>query len=630
VSIVITDLNARIHYVNEAFVRVSGYERDEVIGRNPRVLQSVRTPRQVYEALWATLGAGQTWKGEFVNRRKDGSEYTEFATITPLRQDDGRITHYIGVKEDITERKRLDAELDVHRHHLEDLVASRTAELEAARVQADAANRAKSAFLANMSHEIRTPMNAIIGLAHLLRRDSTDQVAAERLGRLADAASHLLDILNDILDLSKIEAGRIDLEQVEFSLATVLQRCLALVSDRAHARRLDTRVEVVPGVPDVLRGDPTRLRQAVVNLLSNAVKFTERGRVDLRVELVEQVGGRARLRFAVVDTGIGITQAQIDRLFTPFTQADVSTTRRFGGTGLGLAITRRLAALMGGEVGARGEPGVGSEFWVTAWFDLVDPQAGPAPRALPGVPVPAPDWDQPDPERALVTRCSGATVLLVEDNPINQEVALELLRSVGLEVDLAGDGEQAVRQVRQQHYDLVLMDVQMPLLDGLQATRQIRALPGLAGLPILAMTANAYGGDRDACLAAGMNDHVAKPVDPSQLYRTLLRWLPATGAVRPDTGTGAAEPAAGPTGTAASPPRDLPDGRSLNEALDRLETLFTHADFDALTIWRQLAPALMPHAPAQVLALEAQLRVFDYDAALATLAALRQGLLMPP
>ncbi|MGB5063958.1 MAG: PAS domain S-box protein, partial [Candidatus Competibacter sp.] len=274
--IVITDLEARIEYANEAFVRATGYSREEAIGQNPRLLQSGKTSRDRYAALWDALSRGQSWKGEFINRRKDGDEYIEFAIITPLRQPDGSVSHYVAVKEDITEKKRIGEELDRHRHHLEELVAERTAELEQARARAEAANQAKSAFLANMSHEIRTPMNAIIGLTHLLRQADVTPEQAARLIQINGAARHLLSILNDILDLSKIEAGKLVLEQTDFALGMVLDHVGSLIAESARAKGLSVTVDG-DDVPLWLHGDPTRLRQALLNYAGNAVKFTEHG-----------------------------------------------------------------------------------------------------------------------------------------------------------------------------------------------------------------------------------------------------------------------------------------------------------------------------------------------------------------
>jgi PAS domain S-box-containing protein len=500
--------------VNERWAEMLGYRVEEI---DPHV-DSWRA--LVHPDDWPAIDAALTphlrgetdsYRCEHRLRHRDGHWVWVLDAGQVVERDAaGRAVRALGIHLDISDRRQALDDLEASRRQLEARVQERTQALARATAEAHAANEAKSAFLANISHEIRTPMNAIVGLTRLLARSAHDAEQAGRIAKIEVAAEHLMTLIGDVLDLSKIEAGRMMLEQLPLNLPALLEDALGLFALPAQAKGIALRLHAAD-VPDGLLGDPTRLRQAVLNLVGNAVKFTERGAVVLDVRVLDETPDAVRLRFEVTDTGPGVSAEVAQRLFGAFEQGDASTARRHGGTGLGLAITQRLAQMMGGEVGLTSEPGCGATFWFTARLPR-DVHAG-VPQTAPAPPCPS----AADRVRRLH---AGRRVLLVEDNPVNQEIALAVLAQGALSVTVADDGASALRLAERTAFDAVLMDLHLPDMDGFEITRRLRQ----AGItsPVLAVTASALPLERAQCEAAGMVDFITKPLDAEALHEALL------------------------------------------------------------------------------------------------------------
>lgn len=637
-TVLITDKQGNIEYVNPSFTKTTGYTIKETIGNNLDFLKSNFHDDEFYKNLWDTIESGNVWFGEFKNRRKDGSFYWESASISPIKNSKNEITHYVSVKEDITQRKQMEIEL------------KKSKEL------AEAATVAKSQFLATMSHEIRTPMNAIIGLSHLVLKTKLDKKQLNYLIKIDQSAHSLLGIINDILDFSKIEAGKLTIENIDFDLEQVISTVSNLVSQKAQEKNLEFAIHISPDVPLNLIGDPLRIGQVITNFCSNAVKFTTEGEVVVSIKLTEKSNGFADLEYCVKDTGIGLSNDQKENLFKAFQQADNSTTRKYGGTGLGLAISKRLVELMGGRIWFESELGKGSSFYFSGKYEILEKQkqkilvpsvdlrgmkvlvcddnessriiltealevftfrvttVSSGEEALMELENSADDpyklvlmdWKMPGmdgietsikiksnsnisiPLILMVTafgnndiyeKAKNAGVegyltkpitysslfdsimelfgkivdksaiipqkgekykneialykninlLLVEDNEINQQVATELFESAGFTVEVAINGEEAVELVKDSgnpsKYDIVIMDLQMPVMDGYTACREIKKIEEYKNLPVVAMTADAMEGVKEKCHEAGMEGYIAKPIELDEILGVIVKLL---------------------------------------------------------------------------------------------------------
>ncbi len=630
----IADVQGNITYVNDRFCDISGFSRDELIDKNHRLVKSDEHPPEFYRNMWRTISAGDVWHGEIKNAKKNRSDgYWVYATIVPFLNDHGKPDKYISIRTDITAQKKL--EMTLSRQQTELIEAKHIAE---------EASKSKSMFLATMSHEIRTPMNGVLGMLHLLAKSNLDAKQRHQVGIAISSSELLLSVINDILDFSKIEAGKLELEAVPFDPVALVEETTILLASAAQNKKLELICKVDPKLPSLVKGDSIRLRQILTNLVGNAIKFTSQGEVV--VSLAEGMYEEG-LEFSVSDTGIGMTEEQSQKVLNAFTQADSSTTRKYGGTGLGLAISNRLVMKMDGELRVESASGSGSKFsfclplerlsygqqtkqvseslsnqrilvvddnetnrdvlisflknWqvksvgeaesgADALHQLRAAMTAGQPYDIAMLDMHMPEMDgieltqairadeglsnmqllmlssidssdkvseldawltKPVRQSELFNRLQqllgetqveqskansptqaetwwfgGKRLLLAEDNHVNQEVARQILGDVGFVIDICENGAEAVSAVQESDYDAVLMDIQMPIMDGLVATQQIRALGGAyTKIPIIAMTAHALSGDADKSIAAGMNSHVTKPIDPTLLYQVLTRWI---------------------------------------------------------------------------------------------------------
>jgi two-component system sensor histidine kinase/response regulator len=519
IGLFIKDTSGRMLLMNPACEALFGFTFDQINGAaqtfsDAEMGEFLRRDREAFEARMMIDYV------ETIHNQQLGRKLYLRTIKKPVYDEDGRPNYLVCMAVDITETMRKEQELRELNEHLEERVAQRTVQLDHAKKVAEEASQAKGQFLANMSHEIRTPMNGVIGMAYLALKTDLDPRQRDYIEKIRFAGEHLLGIIDDILDFSKIEAGKLEVENVGFTLDHVIETVTTVVAPKAATRELGLVFELDPDLPQALQGDPLRIGQVLINYTNNAIKFSDKGLITIRIKKVASERDTCLLRFEVADKGIGLSPEAASKLFQSFQQADTSITREHGGTGLGLAICKQLAQLMGGDVGVDSEAGSGSCFWFTARVGILDT-----------LPNGSDDSSRREAARVLSAqygaRLQGARILLAEDNTFNQQIALEILEHAGCTVCLANNGVEALDLLRNAQFDCVLMDVQMPLMDGLEATRRIRADVTLTGQLVLAMTATATSEDRDRCIAAGMDDFITKPVQPALLCHTVARWLAA-------------------------------------------------------------------------------------------------------